>query len=333
MDSVTQVVLGGAVAQQTLGSKIGNRAVLYGAILGTIPDLDVFVGRFYNPVDALEIHRGFSHSVVFSLLMAPLLGFLISRIERKADVGWRLATWSAFLCLVTHPMLDAFTTWGTQLFWPLGHRLDFKSIFVIDPLYTLPLLFFLVRAMFLPKTSPRRRKFNAIGLWVSSAYLMLAVLVKLNTVGVFERSLATADIDYKRLIVKPAPLNIVLWNANIETPDGYWLGDYSYFDKSPIEYHFFPRQEHLLGELKDDELIRQLVRICEGWYVITQKDGKLYFNDLRFGLLNNDFRHPEFVFSYEIASRDGVVSVSEVEKTRRDGKEMFRRLLSRVGGR
>ena len=74
MDSLTQIVLGAAVGEAVLGKKIGNRAMLWGAIAGTIPDLDVFVRYFTDPITATEMHRGFSHSLVFAVLMAPILG-------------------------------------------------------------------------------------------------------------------------------------------------------------------------------------------------------------------------------------------------------------------
>src|SRR5690606_7689567 len=119
-----------------LGKKVGNKAMLYGAIAGTIPDLDTFAGYFVDLVTATEIHRGFTHSIVFAVLSAPVFGWLIHRMERRADASWKDWSWLMFWGLLTHPLLDSFTTWGTQLFWPLDVRLDFKTIAVIDPLYT-----------------------------------------------------------------------------------------------------------------------------------------------------------------------------------------------------
>lgn len=126
------------MGEAVLGKKVGNKAMLYGAIAGTIPDLDALAGQFTDTITAVEIHRGFSHSIVFSLLAAPVLGFLISKLERKSPAGWMDWSLLMFWGLFTHPILDSFTTWGTQLFWPLDIRLAFKSVFVIDPLYTLP---------------------------------------------------------------------------------------------------------------------------------------------------------------------------------------------------
>ena len=81
MDSLTQIILGAAVGEAVLGKKIGNKAMLYGAIAGTIPDLDVLSTFFTDKVTALEIHRGFTHSILFSALFAPILAFIVVKFE------------------------------------------------------------------------------------------------------------------------------------------------------------------------------------------------------------------------------------------------------------
>jgi len=146
MDSLTQIVLGAAVGEAVLGKKVGNKAMLYGAIAGTIPDLDVLARYFTDTVTATEWHRGFSHSISFSLVFAPVLGWLVWQLNKKTNATWKDWSWLMFWGLFTHPILDAFTTWGTQLFWPLKTRLAFQSIFVIDPLYTLPFVVCLILA-------------------------------------------------------------------------------------------------------------------------------------------------------------------------------------------
>ena len=89
MDSLSQIVLGAAVGNEILGKKLGNKAVLYGAIVGTIPDLDVLAGKFLDPLTAVEIHRGFSHSVVFFLLLSPILGFVLKKLEKTKGVTFK----------------------------------------------------------------------------------------------------------------------------------------------------------------------------------------------------------------------------------------------------
>ena len=81
MDSLTQIVLGAAVGEAVLGKKVGNKAMLYGAIAGTIPDLDILSGYFTDTLTAIEWHRGFSHSIFFSVLFAPVFGWLFNKLE------------------------------------------------------------------------------------------------------------------------------------------------------------------------------------------------------------------------------------------------------------
>lgn len=334
MDSLTQIVLGAAVGEFFLGKKIGNRAALYGAIIGTIPDLDVLVGKFLDPITAIEIHRGFSHSLIFFILFAPILGFVITKIERKIHVSFKDATLMAFIALFTHALLDAFTTWGTQIFWPFGERIAWKTIFVIDPLYTLPFLTLLILALRLPKTLVKRRKLNNLGLIISSSYLLLSVVAKNVAEAKFEASLKSQNIKYHRIIVKPAPLNIVLWNANVQTTDGYLLADYSFFDTSPISFDFIPSGIQHISEIKNAEIISRLRKIADDWFVITLEGDKRFFNDLRFGMLNDDVSNPEFIFKYEIITNGKYIRAIESDnKGKREGKEIVTRLLKRIGGK
>lgn len=333
MDSLTQIVLGAAVGEFYLGSKIGNRAALYGGIIGTIPDLDVLVGKFVDPLTAVEIHRGFSHSIIFFLILSPILGCIISKIESKINVTFKDATIMAFITLFTHALLDAFTTWGTQIFWPFGERIAWKTIFVVDPLYTVPFLILLISALRLPKTLVKRRKLNNLGILISSGYLLLSVLSKNVAEYKFESALERQNISYSRIIVKPAPLNIILWNANVETADGYLLADYSYFDRSPIAFDFIPSGVTHIADLQNSNTISRLKNIAENWFVITKEGEKRFFNDLRFGMLNNDVKNPEFIFKYElIPDGNDIRAIESENKGRDEGAEILLRLFRRIGG-
>ena len=122
-----------------LNKKIGNKALLFGAIGGSIPDLDVFVGDWLydNEIQAIAFHRGFMHSIFFaifaSLAMGCLMHCIYNRGKRHNKVlrkGWiQLFFWSIF----THPILDCFTAYGTQLFAPFSnYRVAFDNISVAD---------------------------------------------------------------------------------------------------------------------------------------------------------------------------------------------------------
>ena len=178
MDSLTQIVLGAAVAEVVGGKKLGNKAPLWGAIAGTIPDLDVFLRFSYHPIDAALVHRGFSHSILFAVLCSPIFAFLVHRIY-KQKYAYKTWLWLFFFGIITHPMLDMFTNYGTQFLWPLDYRITFNTVFVVDPLYTLPFGLCVLIVLFLKPTNKWRSRINLAGVYYSSAYLIWGVVVKL----------------------------------------------------------------------------------------------------------------------------------------------------------
>lgn len=331
MDSLTQIVLGAAVGEAVLGRKVGNKAMLYGAIAGTIPDLDTFASHFTDTVTAIEIHRGFTHSILFAVLAAPLFGMLISLWEKAAS--WKEWSWLMFWGFFTHPLLDSFTTWGTRLFWPLDLRLEFRSIFVIDPLYTLPFLVFLILAMRQKKESPKRARYNKLSLLISSAYLVLGFAIKAYTFTVFKNSLDTQGIFYTAIETKPAPFTNILWTANVDTGEDYLIGSYSLLDSEPlVRFKAFPKNHDYLGSLINDSKVQRLIAISKGWYVITEDQGTLFFNDLRFGKQNPYREGSPFTFSYKLNVVNGQVQVEEVEKRPENAQQILADLWERIKG-
>lgn len=121
--------------------KIGNKTLLFVAIGGTIPDLDVFIGSwfYHNEIDAMAFHRGFMHSFLFTIIGAFIFGYVFyylynrrSRLNSTIRKDW---IWLFFLALFTHPILNSFTPYGTQLFAPFtNYRVAFNNISVDDPL-------------------------------------------------------------------------------------------------------------------------------------------------------------------------------------------------------
>lgn len=336
MDSLTQIALGVAVADKVAGKKLGNKAFLYGAILGTIPDLDVVAGKFMDPIDSIDIHRGFSHSIVFFLLISPLIAWLLTKWERKNSLSFSTAWHMAFWCLFTHVCLDAFTSWGTQIFWPLDYRVDFKTIFVVDPMYTLPLIFCIIMAGRFKKDDIKRLQWTHRGLFISTAYLALTVVTKFYMLNKFESAMQQQNISYQNLMVKPSPMNIILWNANVQTENGYYLGDYSLLDKSPVSFRFIEKNEHLLTSIADAPKVRQLQRISEGWYTVDTTASGWLINDLRFGLLHpySNTKENSFVFSYHLWEENGKILADELQnKDRESGKVLLQQLAERIKGR
>jgi inner membrane protein len=330
MDSFTQIALGIAIAEVCAGKKLKNKTILYGSILGTIPDLDVVVGLFLDPVHAVLIHRGISHSLFLFLLLSPLLGWIISKLE-KNRIDFLSASFMAFWCLFTHVVLDMFTSWGTQILWPLDYRFALKTIFVVDPLYTIPLVIALIM-VWKTNDAALRKKHIIKGLFISSFYLLLSCAVKLYALNQFEKALHKQGISYSEIIVKPTAFNIILWNVNVATTASYLLADYSLFDSQPITFTTYNKNIGLESQLNGNSDFEKLKKVSEGWYIISQKNKSLYFNDLRFGLLNANPENPQFAFSYEFIATESELKAVEVPKSRRDGKRLLLKIANRLKG-
>lgn len=335
MDSLSQIVLGASVGEAVLGKKVGNKALLWGAIAGTIPDLDTIPGQFMDTVSRLEIHRGFSHSLVFAILMAPMLGFLIHRLYfKKKESDWWGWTQLFFWSIVTHPLLDIFTTWGTQFFWPLDWRIAIESIFVIDPLYTLPFLICTGLVLFFKRSRPIRARINRLGLIISSLYLTLTLLIKWHINGVFRENLKDNQIEFVQFNTRPSPFNTILWTCNVELEDRFLIGYYSLLDEDRnIRYTSIPKNHELLLEYRNNEKIERLLFLTKGFYALSQAGQELEMYDLRFGLTEGfDQGKGDFVFTYLIQEKEGVLQVEQKENDFEGIEEVMEKLVLRIKG-
>lgn len=307
MDSLTQIVLGAACGEAVLGKKIGNKALLFGAIGGTIPDLDVFVGRWFydNEIDIMAFHRGFMHSIVFAILAAFFFGWLVHKLynsgKRKDTTTLKSWVWLFFLSLFTHPILDSFTPYGTQLFAPFSnYRVALNNISVVDPIYTIPFLLCLIVLMFFKRNTNKRQLWLKLGLGVSSIYMLFTLGNKVYINSVYKKSLKAKGIDYNRFQTQPSVLNNVLWYGVAETKKSYYVGFYSLFDtSSKVEtWHELPKNHDLAPDSNSD--IKTLAWFSNGYYnFIPKEDNVLRYNDLRYPSF--DAENPNnAVFSFTI---------------------------------
>ncbi len=331
MDSITQIVLGAAAGEAVLGKKVGNKAMLWGAIAGTVPDLDVLAKFFLDDVSMNEFHRSFSHSILFSIIFAPILGRLAFYLHKKLAVSWKDWSWLMFWALFTHPLLDAHTAFGTQLFWPLPYKITYNNIFIVDPLYTIPFMAFLILAMTKKKEDPRRAYYNHLGIIVSCSYMVLTLGFKGIAHSQFQQALSGQKLNLVQLEVKPTPLNALLWCGYVETSDNFMLGYYSLLAPSrPIEFFVFPKKHLLLGDWKEDQLIKRLVYLSRGWYNIEADGNKKYFYDLRFGQIGFNSDPTSFVFKYELYLENGILKAKQVQRSFDGIGKAFRALFHRI---
>lgn len=335
MDSLTQIVLGSAVAELTLGKKIGNKALLWGAICGTIPDLDVLMNPFLTDLQELGAHRGFSHSILFSCLLAPLLGFLLWFMYEKKEANWKEWTLLCFLALVTHPLLDAFTSYGTQLFLPFSnYRVAINTIFIVDPLYTLPMLFCLLAVLFINRKKPARDWVNKVGFVISHFYLLFTVANKLFIDHQFQQAFEKKEMPIQRFMSYPMPLQNILWTCIAESTNGFYVGYYSWLDKDDdIKFRYISKNDRGIDDLKKTFAIKRLYWFSSGYLVFTRKEGELYANDLRFGqttLMGN--KNGEFIFKWKIKKDKQKVEIQAEQAKFKWDPHLFDDLKDRIKG-
>ena len=296
------MTLGAAVGEAIGGKKFGNKAILWGALAGTIPDLDILLYPWLDAVQRLSFHRGISHSLFFAFVAAPIFGWLVAQLHRKKHPdGFKTWSWLFFGGLFTHPLLDSFTTYGTQLFLPFSdYRVSLNSIFIVDPLYTLPFLACVIACLFFARTSRKRRIINTIGLTVSCLYLCFTLVNKQYINGIAKQSLDQQGIEYKRFMTSPAPLTNMLWYTVAETEKGYYTAYYSWFDKGPMrDFYFMPRNDEPLKPIKNTHAVDRLIWFSNGYYVVREKDGKLCLSDVKYGRIGfEDDPDERFVFSF-----------------------------------
>lgn len=301
MDSLSQAALGAAIGEAMFGKKSGNKGAIAGAIIATIPDLDVVFLPLCSDVARLSIHRGFSHSIVFSIIAAIPISFVLSRLKWGIGLPKIRLGMFAFLTLFTHILLDAFTTYGTQLLLPFSdYRVGFDSINVVDPVYTLPLLVGLLLSMTLYRNTDKRPKANTIGIVVSTFYLLMTLGVKQQVSSTFEAEMVKIDKPYSQLLTVPVGIGSMDWYGVAKTDDGVWLGRYSILKGEPPEMTWFDSKEELLANY-DEELIDRLKWFAKGFYVVRKSESGLRFYNLQVDMqgiqdLGNELAPTAFYF-------------------------------------
>ena len=305
MDSISHLVLGACIGEVMCGRKMGKKAMLWGALAANLPDADVFFMSCYHPVDALFVHRGISHSFLFVFLATLLLGWGFNHFDRKKSATTKDWILLFFVGLLSHPLLDSCTMYGTGIFEPFSHyRAQFTSLFIVEPLYTLPLLIAFIALLILKKDAVKRKFWAVFGLSLSTIYLCFAICNKIYVGKIFTDSLKKQNIYFEDYYTSPTPLNNILWNVFAKDTKGYWVGFYSHFDRSKdIRFSFIPRNDSLAGDLLQNEAVQKLIRFSQGYYCFTLCNDELRFNDLRFAFSGDftcDADKKNFVFSFAL---------------------------------
>lgn len=338
MDTITQITLGAAVGEAVLGKKIGNKGAAWGAFFGVLPDLDVLANPFVSDVQEIIIHRGISHSLFFSVVAAPVFGWMLYRRYQNKPATWEDWSMMVFLAIITHIFIDACTSYGTQVLQPFSnYSLSFNTIFIIDPFYTLPLMAGIVTALFM-KRKPARRWANYIGLGISSAYMLAGFGIKSHVDSVFEQNFNKQQISVDRYMTTPMPLTEFLWVGYAISGDDIYGGLYSIFDKDKnITFQKLDMNRELIQAYKNQLPVERILWFSHGYYQAEKSEDALKMHDLRFGR-SDLWLSPgsaNMVWTYNLTFSEDSTRVTgfwHQEPAFEFSRERFGRLVDRITG-
>ena len=295
MDSITQLALGAAVGEATAGRQVGRRALLWGAICGTLPDLDVFV-PLGDAVRDFTYHRSASHSLFVLAALTPLIIWLILKLHPGTREHRRRWFALVYLVFATHVLLDSFTVYGTQIFWPfVTTPMTWSTIFIIDPLYTLPLLIGIIAALIAGRHWSWGYSINTAGLVLSTGYLLWTLGAKLHVEAVAHNSVAQQDMANVKVLTTPTPFNSLLWRVLAVDDTYYYEGFYSVLDEDQtIRLQHYPRSLDLVEPLADSWPVQRLQWFTKNFYAASTVNNDVVMTDLRMGT------DPEYVFRFKV---------------------------------
>jgi inner membrane protein len=301
MDSLSQIVLGGALAAAIAPAAHRRAALLAGAALGTLPDLDSIplTLLFDDPVMRMTWHRSLSHSLFVLPWVAALIWWLYKRRGGRVAASPVRWFWAIQLALVTHPVLDAFTVYGTQLWWPLtAPPTMWSSVFIIDPLYTLWLLIACVVAWIARERIVAQRALVA-GLVLSTAYLGWSLAAKAMVDRAADEALASIGLQDAPRFSVPMPFNTLLWRVVAMTPEGYVESERSLVvDRGPMRFRPQTSDVDALRAVADYKAVERLRWFNHGFMKAQERDGTLILSDIRMGFGQG------YIFNFAVAKRD-----------------------------
>ena len=335
MDSITHIALGACMGEAFAGKTLGKKAMIWGAIAQSIPDIDIVTSTWMNTSSNLLSHRGFTHSFLFCALITPLFAFLAERWHRPHNI--RLKKWLLFFggVIFIHIFIDAFNNYGVGWFEPFSHsRISFNTIYVADPFFSIWPGIACVALIYLKRWRPQRKRWWRMGLGLSALYLLICMVNKVRIDGEVKAILRKQQISYTRYFTTPAPLQNFLWFVVAGNDSGYYVGFRSLFDKKKeIAFQYFPRNDSLLKPVLKHEDLHQLIRFSKEFYTVEKWNDTLVFNDLRFGQVIG-WQNPggQFVFHYFLQQPNDNKLV--VQRGRFEGWnwQTFKSLLKRIGG-
>jgi len=301
MDSLTHLFVGGAIAAAIAPPGHRRAALLAGAALNSLPDLDVLPLLLSDdPVVRMTWHRGATHSLLVLPLVAWALWTWFRRRGGRVAEAPRRWFWVFQCTLLAHPLLDALTVYGTQLLWPLPMPpVMWSTLFIIDPALTLPLLLACVLAWFARERVGAQRAL-VCGLVVAGAYLGWSLLAKTLVEREADRALAMSGLQHAPRFSVPMPFNTLSWRVVAMTADGFVEGNHSLVgDPGPMVFRAHRSDVAALDAARGIPAVSRLLWFNHHFAKAEVVDGRLVLSDLRMGA------EPDYTFRFAVAAREG----------------------------
>lgn len=343
MDSITHAAVGAALGEWLLGKRLGNRALAWGALLGMLPDVDAVSLPFCDTAGALWWHRGPSHSLLVMLVVSWAVAPWLAGRWQRAKIGKMLAGFFVFAVWGSHILLDCFTVYGTAVGWPLPvRRVAFNHLFIIDPLFTLPLVVALCWLALLrtKKQGPQRRRLLAWGLGMAAAYALLSVGLKFVASAGFEADLARRGVSCRRRMEAPTPFNILLWRSVVDRGDEFWVGYRSVFElpATPVRWTVYPQGAGALAGMENLRETRTLLWFTDGWWIARPHSKGAWLGDLRFDEVRTwgdkkTMVDSRLAFAWNINPGGQGDRLQALHPVRAEAGETLRRMAARLCGK
>lgn len=285
MDSLTHIVLGACIGEIILDKNAGRKAMLWGALAQSIPDIDIIAGMWMPVSTELLAHRGITHSFLFGGVVSFFLALIAARWHKAEPITLRKWFFFFLIEIACHLFLDACNNYGIGWFEPFStKRISFNVIYVADPLFSIIPAIAFGFLIFLKTNHSHRLKWARAGVWMAAIYLSFTFVNKYSIDKSVKKYIASTGKVHDNYFTTPTLLNNLLWFLVVEDTSGYKIGYRSIFDKSDsFQLHYIEKNELLLKPIADHVEVMELKKFSQGFYTIEKMGDTLVFNDLRFG--------------------------------------------------
>lgn len=342
VDSITHMALGAALGELMVGKRLGNRALGWGALLGTLPDLDAVLAPLFSTAGKLGWHRGPSHSLLVMAAASYALAPWLAKLWKRDKVSRAQAGWLVFAIWSSHVLIDCFSVYGTSVGWPLPvQRVAFNNLFIIDGGFTLPLVVTVVWLAFLrtKKQWPKRRQLNVWGLGLAAGYALLSVALKFAVSAGFDADLARRGVTFQRRMEAPTPFNILLWRAVVDRGDELWVGYRTVFERhqTPVRWTVYPKGRNALTGMADLREVKALNWFTDGWWIARRHAKGVWIGDLRFDEARSwgdkkSMVDSRLAFAWSVTPNTTGERVQQLRPTRSQPGDTLKRMAARLLG-